>query len=118
MQDAEHIRLADQFVEVPGGANANNYLVEVDDKFLENDGFQVLPDNIMLYEPGFLTFLDYRRKHQRDFYEDNANKESFSEAFREYAKAEIEYCIKAEFSTDNSGTPLRGCNEARYSLVT
>ena len=24
-QDAEHIRLADQFVEVPGGANANNY---------------------------------------------------------------------------------------------
>jgi len=25
VQDAEHIRLADQFVEVPGGANANNY---------------------------------------------------------------------------------------------
>jgi biotin carboxylase len=24
-QDAEHIRLADQFVEVPGGANVNNY---------------------------------------------------------------------------------------------
>ena len=23
--DAEHIRMADQFVEVPGGANANNY---------------------------------------------------------------------------------------------
>lgn len=24
-QDAEHIRLADQFVEVPGGRSANNY---------------------------------------------------------------------------------------------
>ena len=41
-------------------ANANNYLVEADAQFVENDGFQVLPDNIQLYEAPFLSFLEYR----------------------------------------------------------
>ena len=45
-------------------ANANNYLVEADAQFVENDGFQVLPDNIQLYEAPFISFLEYRRKHE------------------------------------------------------
>ncbi|MCC2545695.1 TlpA family protein disulfide reductase [Hymenobacter sp. BT175] len=72
-------------------ANANNYLVEVDEKFIANDGFQVLPDNITFYEPGFLGFLDYRRKEEMNFLEDNSEKEALSPAFYNYAKAEIDY---------------------------
>lgn len=72
-------------------ANANNYLVEADDKFVENDGFQVLPDNIMSYEPAFLSFLDYRRKQEQQFYKDSDDEGAFSPAFRKYAQAEIDY---------------------------
>ncbi|GAB3230844.1 hypothetical protein GCM10027346_16820 [Hymenobacter seoulensis] len=71
------------------GAEANTFLSEMDDKFVENDGFQVLPDNIMLYEPGFLSFLDYRRKEEVKFME--ASMEGLSPAFQQYVKAEIEY---------------------------
>jgi|GEM_PF-592874 len=72
-------------------ANANNYLVEADAQFVENDGFQVLPDNIQLYEAPFLSFLEYRRKHQFDFLEDHAAKQSFTQEFYNYAKAEVVY---------------------------
>ncbi|MDU0369977.1 TlpA family protein disulfide reductase [Hymenobacter endophyticus] len=71
------------------GAEANTFLAEMDDKFVENDGFQVLPDNIMLYEQPFLSFLDYRRKEENKFLEDGA--EGLTPAFREYVKAEIDY---------------------------
>ncbi|QIX61590.1 TlpA family protein disulfide reductase [Hymenobacter lutimineralis] len=71
------------------GAEANTFLAEMDERFVENDGFQVLPDNIMLYEPGFLDFLDYRRKHELKFLEEN--QESLTPTFRNYIKAEIDY---------------------------
>ncbi|MBF9235819.1 TlpA family protein disulfide reductase [Hymenobacter sp. BT683] len=72
-------------------ANANNYLVEADAQFVENDGFQVLPDNIQLYEAPFLSFLEYRRKHQLEFLEDHAAKQSFTQDFYNYAHAEVVY---------------------------
>ncbi len=59
-------------------ANANSYLSEFDDQFISNDGFQVLPDNIQLYEAPFASFLEYRIKHQRNFLEDRAAKQSFT----------------------------------------
>ncbi|GAA4018999.1 hypothetical protein GCM10022408_36200 [Hymenobacter fastidiosus] len=73
------------------GAEPNTYLADVDERFNQIDGFQVLPENIMFYEPGFLTFLDYRRKEQRKFYESTVDGESYSRAFRDYATAEIDY---------------------------
>ena len=72
-------------------ANANNYLVEADAQFVENDGFQVLPDNIQLYEAPFLSFLEYRRKHQFEFLEDHAARQSFTQDFYNYAHAEVVY---------------------------
>ena len=72
-------------------ANANNYLVEADEQFVENDGFQVLPDNIQLYEAPFLSFLEYRRKHEFEFLEDHAAKQSFTQEFYNYAHAEVVY---------------------------
>ncbi|WP_082016904.1 TlpA family protein disulfide reductase [Hymenobacter sp. DG25B] len=71
------------------GAEANTFLSEMDDKFVENDGFQVLPENILLYEPGFLSFLDYRRKAEDKFLAEN--EEGLSQAFINYVKAEIAY---------------------------
>jgi thiol-disulfide isomerase/thioredoxin len=72
-------------------ANANNYLVEADAQFVENDGFQVLPDNIQLYEAPFISFLEYRRKHEFEFLEDHAAKQSFTQEFYNYAHAEVVY---------------------------
>jgi len=73
------------------GAEANTYLTELDEHFIENDGFQVLPDNIMLYEPGFLSFLEYRRKEEKKFLAHALEDSKFSEAFKRYAQAEIDY---------------------------
>jgi thiol-disulfide isomerase/thioredoxin len=72
-------------------ANANNYLTEADAQFVENDGFQVLPDNIQLYEAPFLSFLEYRRKHEFEFLDDHAAKQSFTQEFYNYARAEVVY---------------------------
>jgi thiol-disulfide isomerase/thioredoxin len=73
------------------GAEANTYLSDVDEQFVENDGFQVLPENIMLYEPAFLSFLDYRRKQEKKFLANAIEDGHFSEAFKRYAQAEIDY---------------------------
>ncbi|MVN75891.1 redoxin domain-containing protein [Hymenobacter sp. HMF4947] len=72
-------------------ANANSYLAEFDEQFVSNDGFQVLPDNIQLYEAPFISFIDYRLKHEQNFLEDRAAKQSFTIDFYNYAKAEIKY---------------------------
>ena len=72
-------------------ANANTYLSEFDAQFVENDGFQVLPDNIQLYEAPFMSFLEYRRKHEFEFLEDHAAKQSFTQDFYNYAHAEVVY---------------------------
>jgi len=71
------------------GAEANTFLTEMDEKFVENDGFQVLPDNITFYEAPFLSFLDYRRKEETKFLEESS--EGLTPAFKEYVKAEIAY---------------------------
>jgi peroxiredoxin len=73
------------------GAEANTYLADFDEHFVENDGFQVLPDNIMLYEPGFLHFLDYRQKEEQKFLKDVQEDQAVSAAFRNYMKAELAY---------------------------
>jgi thiol-disulfide isomerase/thioredoxin len=73
------------------GAETNAYMSEVDERFVENDGFQVLPDNIMLYEPGFLSFLDYRRKEEQKFLQNYIEDNQVSQAFKDFAKAEIDY---------------------------
>ena len=72
-------------------ANANTYLAEFDEQFVSNDGFQVLPDNIQLYETPFVSFLDYRIKHEKNFLEDRAARQSFTIDFYNYAKAEVNY---------------------------
>ncbi len=72
-------------------ANANSYLAEFDEQFISNDGFQVLPDNIQLYEAPFTAFLTYRLKHERNFLEDRAARQAFTIDFYNYAKAEITY---------------------------
>ncbi len=72
-------------------ANANNYLAEFNAQFVANDGFQVLPDNIQLYEAPFISSLDYRLREEREFLEDRAAKESLTRDFYEYAQAEITY---------------------------
>ena len=71
------------------GSEANTFLAEMDDKFVENDGFQVLPDNIMFYESPFLDFLEYRRKEELKFMENGT--EGLSQAFKNYVQAEITY---------------------------
>ncbi|UOQ66248.1 TlpA family protein disulfide reductase [Hymenobacter volaticus] len=73
------------------GSEANTYLTEMDEQFVENEGFQVLPENIMLYEPAFLSFLDYRRKQEQKFLTHAIEDNHFSEAFKKYAQAEIDY---------------------------
>ena len=72
-------------------ANANNYLAEFDAQFVENEGFQVLPDNIQLYEASLLSLLEYRRKHEFEFLEDHAARHSFTQEFYHYARAEVVY---------------------------
>ena len=73
------------------GAEANTYLADFDERFVENDGFQVLPDNISLYEAPFLHFLDYRRKEEEKFLKDVQEDQAVSGAFRSYMKAEVDY---------------------------
>ncbi|WP_400192886.1 TlpA family protein disulfide reductase [Hymenobacter sp. B81] len=73
------------------GAEANSYLADFDGRFVENDGFQVLPDNINLYEPGFISFLDYRRKEEQKFLQDVSEDANVSAAFRNYVQAEVNY---------------------------
>ncbi|OON71052.1 TlpA family protein disulfide reductase [Hymenobacter sp. CRA2] len=73
------------------GAQANTYLADFDERFVENDGFQVLPDNISLYEAPFVSFLDYRRKEEMKFLKDVQEDQTVSPAFRNYVKAEVDY---------------------------
>jgi peroxiredoxin len=72
-------------------ANANNYLAEFNLEFVLNDGYQVLPDNILLGEREFISFLDYRLKEQRNFLRLRAMDELFTPEFLAYAEAEITY---------------------------
>jgi thiol-disulfide isomerase/thioredoxin len=73
------------------GAHENNFLVAYYLKFLENDDYQVLPDNISLNEAAFTEFLDLRKKDQLLFLERYQAQAPLSEAFQHYIGAEIAY---------------------------
>ena len=75
----------------PAAAAANNYLVTFENEFSNNEGFQVLPENIQLYEMPFRSFLDYRRKQQNVLFRNEAKKGQFTPAFAAYAQAEIDF---------------------------
>ena len=70
-------------------AAANNYLADFENQFADNEGYQVLPENIQLYEKPFLSFLDYRRTQQRALL--HGHDARLTPAFAAYAQAEIEY---------------------------
>jgi hypothetical protein len=72
-------------------AAANNYLQEFSRRFANNDDYQVLPENIKLLERGFVTFLDYRRDHERSLLKQAARGNNLTAAFRAYAEADIAY---------------------------
>ena len=72
-------------------AAANNYLQELSRKYLNNDDYQVLPENIKLTEKGFLAFLDYRRDHENMLLKQASRHGNFTPAFQAYADADIAY---------------------------
>jgi len=72
-------------------AAANNYLQELSRKFINNDDYQVLPENIKLGEKGFLDFLGYRRDHEMALFKQASRRGDFTPAFEAYAAADIAY---------------------------
>ncbi len=72
-------------------AAANNYLQEYSRRFVNNDDYQILPENIKLLERGFVTFLDYRRDREHALLKQADRRGSFTAAFRAYAEADITY---------------------------
>ncbi|WP_207433656.1 peroxiredoxin family protein [Sabulibacter ruber] len=73
------------------GFEENSYLLEFELKFEEEEDYQVLPDNIHKREKEFLLFLEERRQDQRKFLEKFLKEHQTSEAFKNYAKAQIEF---------------------------
>ncbi|QHL88062.1 redoxin domain-containing protein [Nibribacter ruber] len=73
------------------GANENTYLVQFELKFEEEEDYQVLPNNVYKKEGEFLQFLEERRQDQKNFFEKYVKKTPVSEAFKNYAKAQMEY---------------------------
>ena len=73
------------------GAAENNYVAQFQAKFIENDGYQPLPDNIHEKEKGFGEFVDYNKKDMYKFYNAYLKDNALSETFKVYAIAEIEY---------------------------
>ena len=73
------------------GAAENNYISQFHFKFIENEGYQALPDNIHEKERGFGEFVDYNKKDMYKFYNAYLKDNALSEAFKAYAVAEIEY---------------------------
>ncbi|AMR26325.1 hypothetical protein A0257_03900 [Hymenobacter psoromatis] len=72
-------------------AAANNYLQEYSRRFVNNDDYQILPENIKLLERGFLTFLGYRRDRERTLLKQANRRGSLTPAFQAYAEADIAY---------------------------
>ena len=67
---------------------------------MENDVFQALSDNVQPYEASFLSFLEYHRKHEFEFLEDHAAKQSFTQEFYNYAHAEVVYTYTYTYAND------------------
>jgi hypothetical protein len=72
-------------------AAANNYLQDLSRKYINNEDYQVLPENIKMLEKGFLTFLDYRREHETLLLKQAGRRSNFTPAFQAYAEADIAY---------------------------
>jgi len=73
------------------GAAENTYLREQEIKFEENEGYQVLPDNIYMREAGFVKFIDAKKEDQDDFLKKYIAKGTLSEAFQKFAQAQIDF---------------------------
>ncbi|WP_210462478.1 TlpA disulfide reductase family protein [Rufibacter roseolus] len=73
------------------GFDENNFLLEFERKFEEEEDYQVLPDNIHKREKEFLLFLEERREDQIKFLEKFLKTAKVSEAFKGYARAQIEF---------------------------
>lgn len=86
---------ADEDASKPAAA-ANDYLVELSKRYLNNESYQVLPDNIKLLETGFLSFLDYRRSHEQDLLKQANRRGHFTPAFLAYAEADLTYAYASD----------------------
>ncbi|WP_205501337.1 peroxiredoxin family protein [Rufibacter psychrotolerans] len=73
------------------GMQENNFLLEFERKFEEEEDYQVLPNNIHKREKEFLLFLEERREDQRKFLEKFLKNAQVSEAFKQYAQAQIDF---------------------------
>ncbi|GHA64906.1 hypothetical protein GCM10007389_17090 [Pontibacter akesuensis] len=73
------------------GANENNFLAAFTTRYVDEEDFQVLPDNIKLLEGEFAEFLEYRRNDQMESLEKFTDKKPLSENFKSYILAEIEF---------------------------
>ena len=90
-QLAETLRFQPLDKQRPAAAAANNYLVAFENQFSNNEGYQVLPENIQLYEMPFRSFLDYRRKQQNTLLRNESKKGVLTPDFLAYAQAEIDF---------------------------
>lgn len=73
------------------GANENNFLAAFTTRYVDEEDFQVLPDNIKLLEGEFSDFLEHRRNDQMESLEKFTDKKPLSEDFKSYMLAEIEF---------------------------
>ncbi|MFC6996496.1 TlpA disulfide reductase family protein [Rufibacter roseus] len=73
------------------GTNENNFLVQFERKFLEEEDYQVLPENIHKPEKSFLQFLEERRQDQLAFLEKSTKNAPVSEKFKQYVQAQIDF---------------------------
>ena len=80
-------------------ANANNYLSACNRQIFDIEGFQVLPENISLYEDAFISFLDYRRRQQEKILRAAGGIKAFSPAFGAFALAEAKYLYANDLLT-------------------
>jgi thiol-disulfide isomerase/thioredoxin len=69
----------------------NQFLIRYEKKFVENEDYQVLPDLIHYREAEFTEFVDERKENMLGLFEKLDGKHQFSQEFREYLLAEIEY---------------------------
>lgn len=73
------------------GTNENDYLVQFERKFQEEEDYQVLPDNVHKREKEFLQFLGERREDQIAFMEKFFKSSPVSKTFQQYAQAQIDF---------------------------
>ncbi|WP_181307370.1 TlpA disulfide reductase family protein [Rufibacter sp. XAAS-G3-1] len=73
------------------GFDENNFLIQFERKFEEEEDYQVLPDNIHKREKEFLLFLEERKQDQLKFLDKFLKSAQVSEAFKGYVQAQINF---------------------------